>query len=167
MALCSVLALQGETDAALDHGKEAERVLELVYGKLAPVLADAKLATAMAYSKMGRVDRSIESQHEALEIYKKSLGERTYRVAIVLNNLGVENHNSGKYAEAEGYYRDALEITEEALGREHVQVSGMRATLASALVAQRKYEEAARCSSRRSPTWRSGSARTTRAWRIR
>ena len=143
MALCSVLALQGETDPALEHGAEAERVLERVYGPVATVLADAKLSTAMAYSKEGRVARSVEKQLEALDIYKKSSGDRSYRVSLVLNNLGVENHNSGKYEEAEQYYRDALEIAEEVLGKEHVRASEMRSTLASALVAQKKYDESA------------------------
>ncbi len=143
MALGTVLSAQGEFEAALEHGKTAQRILTQAYGLTRAVVADAMVSTAMAYSRMGKVDASMSLQTQALEIYRATAGDRSFRVALALNNLGVEHYNTGKYADAEDYYRQGLERMVEVLGEDHVQTARMQNTLAGALLSQRKYEEAA------------------------
>lgn len=142
MALCTVMSEQNEYEPALEHGRAAQRILEQAYGVTRPVVADAMLSTAFAYSSMGQHQESILLQKRALEVYRATIGDRSYRVSLALNNLGVENYNSGNYVEAERYYREALDRVVEILGKDHVNTARMEATLVQALLVQGRYDEA-------------------------
>ncbi len=59
-----------------------------------------------------------------------------------LNNLAVLYDDEGRYAEAETLYKQALAVTEKALGPEHVEVGTYLSNLAGVYKAQGRYAEA-------------------------
>jgi tetratricopeptide (TPR) repeat protein len=61
---------------------------------------------------------------QALEIYKKALGEEHPDYAMSLNNLGVLYSEMGDYKSAEPYYKEGLEIYKKALGENHTDYAG-------------------------------------------
>ena len=74
---------------------------------------------------------------EAEESYLAALKEvekfehQDFRLATVLNNLGLLYHTQGKYAEAEPLYLRALAIDEKALGPEHPDTDRPKSTSSS------------------------------------
>jgi len=68
---------------------------------------------------LGRHDLACRALHRAIVFSRRELGERHPDFAILLNNLGEVYQSNGEKVKAESYYRWALEILGETLGRGH------------------------------------------------
>ena len=68
---------------------------------------------------MGDYARAEPLFRQALEIWKKALGEDHPDYAPSLNNLAALYQAMGDYARAEPLFREALEIRKKALGEDH------------------------------------------------
>ncbi|MDB9426523.1 tetratricopeptide repeat protein, partial [Microcystis aeruginosa CS-564/01] len=66
---------------------------------------------------------------EALELFKRLLGDNHPSVARSLNNLARLYNSQGRYTEAEPLYLEALAIAEQALGENHPNTVKIRENL--------------------------------------
>ena len=74
---------------------------------------------AALYKNQGRYSEAEPLYQQALELYKRLLGEEHPYVASSLHNLAALYDNQGRYSEAEPLYQQALELTKRLLGEEH------------------------------------------------
>ncbi|KAK0745442.1 P-loop containing nucleoside triphosphate hydrolase protein [Schizothecium vesticola] len=79
------------------------------------------------------------TQH-ALQLWKRTDDEKA--TPGLLSKVGKSFHNLGKYEEAEQMYRQALQLYQKVLGKEHPSTLGSMNNLALVLDSQGKYEEA-------------------------
>ncbi|NCR58490.1 MAG: tetratricopeptide repeat protein [Microcystis aeruginosa LL13-06] len=71
------------------------------------------------YQSQGRYPEAEPLYLEALDLYKRLLGDNHPLVATSLNNLAGLYDSQGRYPEAEPLYLQALAIAEQALGENH------------------------------------------------
>ncbi len=96
--------LLAEDEASEEHGLESARQLNRF---------------ARFQWCLGRHDAACRLLHQALVLSRRELGVKHPDFAILLNNLGEVYQSSGETGKAESYYRRALKILGETLGREH------------------------------------------------
>jgi tetratricopeptide (TPR) repeat protein len=106
----------------------------------------AELDHLTAYARMcWRLAKGTEAERacEALrDRVRETDGPDTAAYAEQLNNLAVVVEAQGRYEEAEGLYRQALEITRATLGEGHPAYATRLGNLAVVVEAQGRYEEA-------------------------
>jgi len=91
---------------------------------------------------MGEYSKAEPLYRQAMEIYKKVLGEEHPSYATSLNNLALLYHRMGEYAKAEPLFRQAMQITKKMLGEEHRQHATVLKNLAGLLAATGRREQA-------------------------
>ena len=74
---------------------------------------------AICYDHLGNYEKAIEIGTQALEIYKRTLGEEHPDYALSLNNLALYYSHHSNYEKAIELGTQALEISKKALGEEH------------------------------------------------
>jgi tetratricopeptide (TPR) repeat protein len=73
----------------------------------------------MLYSSQGRYEQAEPLYQQALEMWKRLLGDEHPDVATSLNNLAGLYDSQGRYEQAEPLYQQALEMWKRLLGDEH------------------------------------------------
>ena len=96
---------------------------------------------ANLYDSQGRYEEAEPLYQQALEVYRKLLGNEHPDVATSLDNLAGLYSLQGRYEEAEPLYRQALDMRKR-LGDEHLDVATSLNNLASLYDLQGCYEEA-------------------------
>jgi tetratricopeptide (TPR) repeat protein len=102
-----------------------------LYEQSARIVQDAgnQFETALALAKLARFERIVgnivQAEHlfqQALTLYLQLPGSEEHRghLAITLNNLAFLKLEQGKFAEAEGLLRQALEINTAIKGKAHI-----------------------------------------------
>ena len=71
------------------------------------------------YDSQGRYTEAEPLLLEALDLYKRLLGDNHPHVANSLNNLAALYYSQGRYTEAEPLYLEAINIFRERLGENH------------------------------------------------
>ena len=94
------------------------------------------------YRRQGRYSEAEPLYKQALEMYKRLLGEEHPSVATSLNNLAGLYRRQGRYSEAEPLYKQALEMYKRLLGEEHPSVATSLNNLAGLYRRQGRYSEA-------------------------
>ena len=104
----------------------------------------ARLMTTIGnvYASLGLYKASEEQLEEALEIKRRTLGDRHIDVAQAMEDLAFLRRRMGKYDEAESIYLQTIETYREAYGDEHVEVAHTLLALATTLHARGDYDEA-------------------------
>jgi serine/threonine-protein kinase len=123
VALGRVLADRRQYDEAIAVLEEAARA-QTDAGIESRDLADTLFELANAHYYAGHFDDSESLNRRALDVYRKTLGDRHPMVADCLINLGAVQSERGRYAEAETFYRQGLAITEAWYGRDHYKTAG-------------------------------------------
>lgn len=77
-----------------------------------------------------------------LRNYERRLGKKHFDVGIVANNMAMLYHAWGKYAEAEPFYRQALDIKEGILGKTHPDVAVILGNYRDLLTVLKRDDEA-------------------------
>ena len=114
------------------------------YKRAADLSGDIEHMTAYARMtwRLQRGDDAV-TVHEALcDATEASHGRDSAEFATRLNNLAVVVEAQGRYAEAEGLYREALEIGAQTIGTSHPDYAIRLGNLAITLAAQENDEEA-------------------------
>ena len=117
---------------------------------------------ARLYGKAAGLDGSFANLHKAREFswrngdYAVALefgpklitaaiaefGENTQEHALALNEHALSVHAAGRFSEAEGLYRQALEIARATIGETHPNYASDLNNLAAVVLAQGRYDEA-------------------------
>ena len=107
------------------------------------------LATAAQLNTRGRrlyqqkqYPEAIASAKQALELYRKVLGENACDTASVLDNLGLFHYVQQQYAEAKPYFERALKIRQLLLTADHPDTANVYFHLGGLFYDQGKYSEA-------------------------
>ncbi|WP_253257792.1 tetratricopeptide repeat protein, partial [Microcystis aeruginosa] len=79
---------------------------------------------------------------EALDLYKRLLGDNHPSLATSLNNLAHLYDSQGRYTEAEPLYLEALDLCKRLLGDNHPHVANSLNNLAGLYYSQGRYTEA-------------------------
>ena len=108
---------------------------------------DIKLARdlsylALLYKQMGRYKQAEPLLLQALELYKRRLGDNHPYVATILSNLALLYNAQGRYKEAEPLYLQALELYKRLPRDNHPDVANSLNNLALLYNAQGRYNEA-------------------------
>jgi Tfp pilus assembly protein PilF len=139
--LARVYRDQGKYGEAERLFKPALTIREQTLGPSHPDVAATRHDLAAVASEQGRYE-------------EKTKGATSPAVAQALHNQALASWRQGKYSEAEGLYKRALAIREQALGSNHSTVGQTLNNLALVYQDQGKYGEAKGCTSAH---WRSGS----------
>ncbi|MEG3439951.1 tetratricopeptide repeat protein, partial [Pannus brasiliensis CCIBt3594] len=78
------------------------------------------------YYSTGRYGEAEPLFRQALEMWKRLLGEEHPDVATSLNNLAGLYYSTGRYGEAISYSQQAIQIAEQALGKNHPNTVAFR-----------------------------------------
>ena len=97
---------------------------------------------ANLYYAQGRYEQAEPLYLQALELYKRLLGDNHPDVAMSLNNLAGLYEAQGRYEQAEPLYLQALELYKRLLGDNHPHVATSLNNLAYLYRAQGRYEQA-------------------------
>lgn len=108
-----------------------------------PMLRARLLHTAATtLGEVGLLQRSLEEQRRALDIYREQLGDEHPDTIDQINDLGFCHSQLGAYAEAERCYKEALEARRRTLGDEHPDTIVVRHNLASVVHRQGRVNDA-------------------------
>jgi serine/threonine-protein kinase len=99
-----------------------------------------ELANANFYA--GHLDVSDSLNRVVLAVHRELYGERHPTVSDDLINIGAVQFEKANYAEAERFYREALDITIGHFGRDHFKTAANLTMIGRALVYQQRYDEA-------------------------
>jgi tetratricopeptide (TPR) repeat protein len=94
------------------------------------------------YNSQGRYDQAEPLYLQALELYKRLLGDNHPDVAMSLNNLALLYNSQGRYDQAEPLYLQALELYKRLLGDNHPDVAMSLNNLALLYYSQGRYDQA-------------------------
>lgn len=96
---------------------------------------------ALVYQEQGRYKEASKKYEEAIEVFKKTLGNEQL-VAHALGNLGRAYNLQGKNVEAIEKLEEALQIDEKTIGKEHPVYATHLDYLATVYKVQGRYKEA-------------------------
>ncbi|MEP1520279.1 tetratricopeptide repeat protein [Ascidiaceihabitans sp.] len=119
--------------AAYDHYERAARFSE----DEIHLKAQARMAWRL---QLGNV--SVDLQRRLVTASEKQFGSKSPEYATQLNNLAGVVNAQGRFAEAEGLYREALEIDRATIGEGHPEYATRFNNLASVVQAQGRFAEA-------------------------
>lgn len=98
--------------------------------------------------KLARLHMELEGEQEAipllerlLKIKKNSPAPDLAGIIIIFNNVGEAYRICGKYEQSEGYYKQALAVTQKLRGKNHPAVGSIYQELAKLCERQRKPDE--------------------------
>ncbi len=141
VALGRVLQERGEYDAAVEILDRAARLPGL--GRPGAERSDILGELANTHFYAGNLETADSLNRLLLEEDRRIFGPRHPRIADGLINLGAIQFERGRYAEAERYYRDALEIMEAYYGEDHPKTGSNLTLLGRAIQYQpNRYDEA-------------------------
>ncbi|MBC7820424.1 MAG: CHAT domain-containing protein, partial [Planctomycetaceae bacterium] len=95
---------------------------------------------ALLYDSLGRYAEAKPLYRQAVEIWRKTLGDQHLHYAAGLNNLAMLYDSMGRYADAEPLYQQALEIWRTTLGERHPNYGACLNNLAELYRAVGQYE---------------------------
>jgi serine/threonine-protein kinase len=139
-ALARVLEARGQYAEAITAAEEAVRL----YGRSSPTSAELTAAMgqlADSHYYAGHYDTADAINTQVLANSRALYGDRHPRVADVRINLGASQGDRGRYAEAERYYRPAVDALAAFYGPDHFRTASAMTMLARALVYQKKFGE--------------------------
>lgn len=130
---------QGQYEEAEEPYKKALAIMDKAGDDM--ILADI-------LDKLARLHMELEGEQEAipllerlLKIKKNSPSPDLAGIIIIFNNVGEAYRICGKYEESEGYYKQALAVTQKLRGKEHPAVGSIYQELAKLCERQRKPDE--------------------------
>jgi tetratricopeptide (TPR) repeat protein len=97
---------------------------------------------AFLYYSQGRYDQAEPLYLQALELWKRLLGEDHPHVATSLNNLAVLYDSQGRYDQAKPLYLQALELSKRLLEEDYPHVATSLNNLAGLYYSQGRYDQA-------------------------
>ena len=93
--------------------------VQAVYGVDHFKTGDALNFLASIYFSLGKYDKAIENASKALSIYKHGQFPDRSKLAMVLNNLAVINHQFGDFISSESFFKSAYNLRCELFGEDH------------------------------------------------
>jgi len=105
-------------------------------------LADNLIVMGVCDYSLGRLDAAEALEQRALALHRQLAGEFHPRTANDLFNLGQLRAARAQYAEAEKYYREAIQIMEAWYGRDHPDTATFIGVFARTLLLEGKSTEA-------------------------
>jgi serine/threonine-protein kinase len=140
--LGKILEDRGTYPAAIAVLEEAVRLQSASEGSRADLSATlSELANCHFYA--GNLDTSESLNQKILAMDRELYGERHPHIADDLINLGAIQYERGRFADAERYYRQGLDITQAFYGKDHPATSSALTMLGRGLVSEGKLDEAA------------------------
>ena len=109
-------AISGDLAMSTNHFEKTIAQLSAGDGPLNPLLAATYNNLGNLYVEQSRPEQARASFTAAVELFTKLVGDRHPSVAWPLRGLGQVALNTGKYAEAERYFVEALTLMEAAFG---------------------------------------------------
>jgi len=119
-------AVRLQSDAGVDRTEQAATLQQL----------------ASTHFYAGHYDVSQSLNLRVLATHRELYGDRHPLVADDFVNLGAIQHERGRYADAERFYRQALDINQAWYGTDSYQAASNSTMLGRSLVFQARYEEA-------------------------
>ena len=127
----------GDYNRALDYYKKALEIRKARLGEEHPDTAKTYNNIALVYRDMGNSEKALEYNVKAIRIRESSLGKDNVDTATSYNNIALVYRDIsdkmkmlGKQKESEenlnkslDYYKKAIQIREEALGRDHIETA--------------------------------------------
>jgi serine/threonine-protein kinase len=139
--LGGILEQRGRYDQAITTLDES--IARQSAGRADPsTLAGALSELANAHFYLGHADQSKALNERVLAMHVELYGSRHALVADDLINLGVIEHERGRYPQAESLYRRALEINREWYGNQSYTTGTNLTTLGRTLILEKRYDEA-------------------------
>ena len=126
---------------AVPPTREALEIQRRELGPSHPEVLTSLGNLATLTGRAGDPDSALALHAEVLAL-RRALGPQEQSVAVTLNNMGSLLLGADRYAEAEPYLREALEIQLRLLPREHPDVALSMSNLASLYREQGRYDEA-------------------------
>ncbi len=140
--LASIYRLLGESNKAVELGREELRITSKTYGAEHPSTATSMRHLAFALVDLHDYDEARGLIEHALQIHRTAQGDRSVEVATALDELGRLLRHQGRLDEAVARHREALEIWRAALGPDHPDVGISLTNIAYTLMAQEKLADA-------------------------
>lgn len=133
----------GSYDPAARHFDHAVTISATLSGRGSLAVAEALGWLSRARWRLGQVDSAADAGERAVSIYR-AVGGHDAAFAEVLSSLAIVRFTSGRYADADSLFREALALDRTAFGSEHPLVASMMNNLGLALTAEKKFNEAGR-----------------------
>lgn len=137
----SVLSIQGQYDAALEHLERARDLAVAQWGEGDPQVSGARAHIAATLHDAGRFDASLEEQKLALAAREALFGPEHPIVAQSHHNLSRLYYDMGR-SESEFHTRKALEILIAAFGPKQMRVAMVQGGLGDEMRHQGRHREA-------------------------
>ena len=142
LILADYLEWNGKYQKMIEISQEAIQLIKNKKPTDKILLAEGLSSIGRGYINIGNYNSANNPLLKALEISKKTLGEKHPTIGTRLNNLAGLYKSQGRYEEAEPLYLEALEIDKKTLGEEHPDTAISLNNLALLYRKQERYEEA-------------------------
>ncbi|MEZ4544002.1 MAG: tetratricopeptide repeat protein [Cyanobacteriota/Melainabacteria group bacterium] len=117
-SLLSLYYSQGRFDEAEVFADRYAYQVQAVYGIDHLKTADAFNFLASIYFSLNRTAEAVDYAGKALSIYKQGAFPDPAKLAMVLYNLAVINHQDGDFINADRFYKEAYEMRRELFGED-------------------------------------------------
>ena len=114
--LGQVLLEGGDAERAVFYLVRARCLQEELYPDRSAAVGRSLGALAVAWSRLGQLERAEEAGRQALAILAERLGDRHYEVGVAMGNLALTVSEAGRVEESVDLARRFLAIAEEARG---------------------------------------------------
>ncbi len=133
LARAQVQLASGEVDSAAALSFRARVAYAAIYGAEAPELAACLITSGDAHRRMFRHDEAAAEYREALAILERSAVKDVPTTVNCLQALAAHALELGRYPEAEGFARRALDVTAGRWGPRHPKTARARLQYGAAL----------------------------------
>nr|CRH05491.1 exported protein of unknown function. Tetratricopeptide-like helical [Candidatus Magnetococcus massalia] len=141
--LISLLSELYHTQEALDLSERLLELSEARYGEAHPHTGSAYTLLGILFTRnLQQFAKGEQAYRRALEIWTKSYGAQSYKVAQALSNLVGSLHHQGRYGETEPLLQRALKIKQRLYGADSYTVRLTQVGLAQSYRGQGRYAEA-------------------------
>lgn len=129
----SALVLSGDAPAGVELLKQAVQLLEDVHGRGSPVLGTPLYNLGGAYAEAGEWEAAAEAATRALDLWRRTYGERDARVGLAYKEWADVLAGAGRDADAVPIYEQVVRARVEAGEAAHPATASARVALAQAL----------------------------------
>ncbi|WP_205719985.1 CHAT domain-containing protein [Fodinibius halophilus] len=133
---------QSDYQRALDHMKNAVKVLTNFHGENHRLVARGYNNIGIVYSEIGELEKATEYLKKTLRVRKNILGKEHPEIAIGHQNLGAIYYDRGKYEQAINHYKKAQAIHLKHFPEGHPELGNVYANLGQAYNAKGDYKKA-------------------------
>jgi tetratricopeptide (TPR) repeat protein len=141
-ALAVLRGTQGDPAGAKAYAAQMVEVATRTVGPDSAEAAQAKIVWAIPAARTGELDKAAKAVEEAMPVIQKRFASPSLDLWLALRNASGVTRLAGRYAEAERYARESLQVAEDAhMGRDDPRLGNSWEWLGEALCKENKSAE--------------------------